>query len=174
MLFSMLAMPAISLHTSWRLPNNDLLQKLTSDVLEREVRKANRDLSHLLANIETPLARLDLLQKKYTELLADMKRVEREHIKAKKRADLLQKEKDASRSELSKTITRKDALEKLCRELQLQNKKLKVCLASLRKGRPIADVKALRTITSAWGTLRRVCGKICTTDSKEWSTMFKK
>ncbi len=66
------------------------------------------------------------MQRKYAELLAEMKRTEREHIKSKKRADQLQKEKDASRSELSKMTAVKEKLEKLCRELQKENKKLKV------------------------------------------------
>jgi len=90
------------------------------------VKKANRDLSNLLSTLETPMSRLDILQRKYTDLLADMKRTEREYNKTKKRADQLQKEKDASRSELSKMTTVKDKLEKLCRELQKDNKKLKV------------------------------------------------
>jgi hypothetical protein len=55
-----------------------------------------------------------------------MKRLEREYHKNKKRADQLQKEKDAGKSELSKTVTLKDKLEKLCRELQKENKKIKV------------------------------------------------
>jgi len=90
------------------------------------VKKANRDLSNLLSTLETPMSRLEIVQRKYTDLLADMKRMEREHIKSKKRADQLQKEKDASRSELGKMTTVKDKLEKLCRELQKDNKKLKV------------------------------------------------
>ncbi|KAI9671562.1 MAG: hypothetical protein M1817_003614 [Caeruleum heppii] len=93
--------------------------------IEREVKKANRDLSNLLSNIESPLSRLDTVQKKYTELLADMRRLDRDHAKNKKRADQLQKEKDHGRSELSKTVSMKEKLEKLCRELQRENKKLK-------------------------------------------------
>ena len=93
---------------------------------EREVKKANRDLSNLLSNIESPLSRLDAVQKKYTELLGDMRRLDRDHAKNKKRADLLQKEKDHGRSELGKTVSMKEKLEKLCRELQKENKKMKV------------------------------------------------
>lgn len=77
--------------------------------------------------METPLSRLEAVQKKYTELLADMKRLDRENIKSKKRADQVQKEKDQGRSELSKTISMKEKLEKLCRELTRENKKMKVC-----------------------------------------------
>ena len=56
-----------------------------------------------------------------------MKRLERDYQKSKKRADQLQKEKDGGKSELNKTVTIKDKLEKLCRELQKENKKIKVC-----------------------------------------------
>ena len=55
-----------------------------------------------------------------------MKRLERDYQKSKKRADQLQKEKDGGKSELNKTVTIKDKLEKLCRELQKENKKIKV------------------------------------------------
>ena len=72
------------------------------------------------------MSRLEVVQRKYTDLLADMKRLERDHQKSKKRADQLQKEKDQSRSELGKINALKDKLEKLCRELQKENKKLKV------------------------------------------------
>jgi uncharacterized protein (DUF3084 family) len=99
--------------------------------LEREVKKATRDLTNLLTGMETPLSRLEAVQKKYTELLADMKRLDRENVKSKKRADQLQKEKDQGRIELSKTVTMREKLEKICRELQRENKKLKVCYASL-------------------------------------------
>lgn len=96
--------------------------------IDREVKRANRDLSHLLSKLETPMNKLDALQRRYTEMLAEMKRTERELIKSKKRADQLQKERDSSRSELGKITTVKDKLEKLCRELQKENKKLKVGL----------------------------------------------
>jgi chromosome segregation ATPase len=71
------------------------------------------------------MQKIDHLHKRCSELLADMKRHERESIKNKKRGDQLQKEKDSSRNELSKTITLKEKLEKLCRELQKENNKLK-------------------------------------------------
>ena len=108
--------------------------------LEREVKKATRDLTSLLTGMETPLSRLEAVQKKYTELLADMKRLDREHVKSKKRADQLQKDKDHGRSELSKTISMKEKLEKLCRELTRENKKMKV------RGR-----KQRQATTSFWG-----------------------
>ena len=96
--------------------------------IEREVRKATRDLNNLLAGMGTPLERVDALQKRNVDLLAEMKRLERDHVKSKKRADQLQKEKDSGRSELNKTLSMKEKLEKLCRELTRENKKMKVCI----------------------------------------------
>lgn len=96
--------------------------------IEREVKKATRDLTNLLTGLDTPMSKLETVQRRYTELLADMKRVDRENTKNKKRADLFQKEKDQSRSQLTKTDAVKAKLETLCRELQRENKKLKVGL----------------------------------------------
>ena len=94
--------------------------------IDREVKKATRDLSNLLSNIDSPMTKLDVVQKKYSELLADMRRLDRANTKNKKRADQLQKEKDQGRTELSRSVSMKEKLEKLCRELQRENKKMKV------------------------------------------------
>jgi uncharacterized coiled-coil DUF342 family protein len=93
---------------------------------EREVKKATRDLNQLLSNIESPMTKLETVHKKYTELLADMKKLDRDYSKSKKRADQLQKDQDKGKSDLNKTVTMKDKLEKLCRELTKENKKVKV------------------------------------------------
>ncbi|KAF4762157.1 hypothetical protein N7455_000550 [Penicillium solitum] len=93
--------------------------------IEREVKKATRDLNQLLSNIESPMTKLETVHKKYTELLADMKKLDRDYSKSKKRADQLQKDQDKGKSDLNKTVTMKDKLEKLCRELTKENKKVK-------------------------------------------------
>lgn len=92
---------------------------------EREVKKANRELNNLTSKMDD-LQKIETLQKRVTEHLADMKRLERENLKNKKRGDMLQKEKDHARTELSKSMTLKEKLEKLCRELQRENNRLKV------------------------------------------------
>ena len=69
---------------------------------------------------------MEIIQQKYTDLLHEMKRLERDHTKARKRADQLQKEKDQSRTEMNKAISLKGKLETLCRELQKENKRIKV------------------------------------------------
>ncbi|KAJ5090716.1 hypothetical protein N7532_009400 [Penicillium argentinense] len=94
--------------------------------IEREVKKATRDLNQLLSQFESPMTRLETVHKKYTELLTDMKKLDRDYSKSKKRADQLQKDQDKSKNELGKTMTMKDKLEKLCRELTKENKKVKV------------------------------------------------
>ncbi|KAL9597798.1 MAG: hypothetical protein Q9219_004925 [cf. Caloplaca sp. 3 TL-2023] len=93
--------------------------------IEREVKKATRDLTNLLTGMETPLSRLEAVQTKYTDLLGRMKRLDQENAKNKKRGDMFQKEKEAQRTELTKTVSMKEKLEKLCRELTRENKKVK-------------------------------------------------
>ena len=80
----------------------------------------------MLATMESSTSRLDALQKRNMDLLTEMKMTQRELTRSKKRADQLQRERDSSRSELSKITTVKDKLEKLCRELQKENKLAKV------------------------------------------------
>jgi hypothetical protein len=79
-----------------------------------------------MSGYKDPLARADAVQKKYTQLLGEMKRTEREYQKQKRRGDQLQKERDTSKSELGKMTTMKDKLEKLSRETTIENRKLRV------------------------------------------------
>lgn len=72
------------------------------------------------------MQKIDHLTKRSSELLADMRRLEKENQKNKKRGDSLQKERDSGRTELGKTAGLKEKLEKLCRELQRDNNKMKV------------------------------------------------
>ncbi|KAH8882802.1 hypothetical protein GQ53DRAFT_439680 [Thozetella sp. PMI_491] len=92
--------------------------------IEREVKKANRELSSQTSKMNDS-QKIDHITKRCSDLLAEMKRHERENIKNKKKADQLQKEKDSIRNELSKTVGLREKLEKLCRELQKENNKLK-------------------------------------------------
>lgn len=101
--------------------------------IEAEVKKANRDLSQLLNTMEPHNSKLDTVQRKYTELLSEMKKVEREHVKAKKRGDQLQKEKEEVGKERTRERGLKEKLEKLSRELTRENKKLKEDLRDMRE-----------------------------------------
>lgn len=97
----------------------------TNDFAEREVKKANRELNSQTAKM-SDIQKIEHLTKRCSDLLAEMKRHERDNIKNKRRADQLQKDKDQGRSELTKNTGLKEKLEKLCRELQKENNKLKV------------------------------------------------
>ncbi|KAG8422680.1 hypothetical protein J3459_010140 [Metarhizium acridum] len=92
--------------------------------IEREVKRANRDLMQQVAKMDD-MQKIDHLTKRSSELLADMRRLEKENQRNKKRGDTLQKERDSSRTELGKTVGLKEKLEKLCRELQRDNNKMK-------------------------------------------------
>lgn len=137
--FSSLTSPALDIPRIYEslfnkpLPKNAMDQHKLTELppglfadIEREVKKATRDLTNLLSGIENPLSKLDATQKRYTDLVADMNRVMQENSKNKKRSDILQKEKDASRSELTKNAAMKSKIENLCRQLQNENKKLSV------------------------------------------------
>jgi len=92
--------------------------------IEREVKRAHRDMINQTAKMDD-VPKIDFLMKKSSDLLAEMRRVDRENQKNRKRGDVLQKERDNSRSDLSKQVQLKEKLEKLCRELQKDNNKLK-------------------------------------------------
>lgn len=99
---------------------------MSTFITEREVKKATRDLNQLLNTIESPMTRLETVHRKYTELLAEMKKLDRDYAKSKKRADQLQKDQDKGKADMSKTVQMKEKLEKLCREFTKENKKVKV------------------------------------------------
>ena len=101
--------------------------------IEAEVKKANRDLSQLLNTMEPHNSKLDAVQRRYTELLGEMKKVEREHVKAKKKSDQLQKDKEEIGKERMKEKGLKEKLEKLSRELTRENKKLKDDLRDIKE-----------------------------------------
>jgi ABC-type uncharacterized transport system fused permease/ATPase subunit len=105
--------------------NNGLILTLGFIHSEREVKKASRELHNQTSKLDD-IQKIEALQKRCADLFAEMKRLERDNIKNKKRGDQLQKEKDHSRTELSKNISLREKLEKLCRELQRENNRLKV------------------------------------------------
>lgn len=92
----------------------------------REVKRATRELNQQISKLDPMEKKIDYLIKRCSELVADLRRVTRDNKNNKCRADNLQKDKDVNRAELTKTVGLKDKLEKLCRELQRDNNKLKV------------------------------------------------
>lgn len=124
-----------------------------------------------LNGYKDPLARVNEIQKRFTTLVGDMKRLERDYQKSKKRADQLQKEKDTAKSELSKANSLKEKLEKLSRETSNENRKLRVCFCSAKfTGTTSKMIRPMFSNSAMWN-LR--CGKNYTIDSSKWSWMLK-
>lgn len=114
---------------------------------ERGLKKISKELQQQVAKLDN-VQKIESLTKRCTELYAEMKKLEKETNKQKKRADQLQKEKDQNRAELTKAVGLKEKLEKLCRELQKENNKLKVGGVEvlehmLRSGHGEADLELL-------------------------------
>ena len=103
------------------------MQHGTNLCTEREVKKASRELTNTISNLD-PIAKVNRLQKECSELLAKLKRLEKEQIKTKRRADLMSKERDATKSELNTTKGLKAKLESLSRDTTNDNRKLRVWL----------------------------------------------
>jgi chromosome segregation ATPase len=95
--------------------------------IEREVKKANRELWASIHKMDE-MAKMTHLQNRCTQLLTDLKRLQRDHKSTKTRADKLQKERDSAKSDLTKVTSIRDKLEKLSRETTTENRKLRVCL----------------------------------------------
>lgn len=90
-----------------------------------------RDLDKSMSGADN-IQKIEQLQKKCTTFYADLKRQEREFAKQKKRADTLQKEKDTAKTELNKATSMKEKLEKLSRETNNENRKLRADVQRLQ------------------------------------------
>ncbi|KAI8052931.1 myosin-like coiled-coil protein-domain-containing protein [Syncephalis plumigaleata] len=102
---------------------------LLVDADERDIinsiKKANREMTQLIRAQGDQSEKLGILHRKYMELFQDMKRLEKEHTKLKKREDIIIREKDAARNDMTRAISVKSKLENLCRELQRENRRIK-------------------------------------------------
>lgn len=100
-------------------------EKTQQAEVDREVKKESKVVDEELNRITDPLERAEAIKKKYDALYADMRKLEREYTRSKKRADQLQKDKDKATSEFTKVNTQREKMEKLSRTFQQENKKLK-------------------------------------------------
>ncbi|KAI1240862.1 hypothetical protein IHE44_0009308 [Lamprotornis superbus] len=88
-------------------------------------RKEATLLMQSLNKLNTPEEKLDLLFKKYAELLEEHRAEQKKLKYLQKRQAQITKEKDQLQSEHSRAILARSKLESLCRELQRHNKNLK-------------------------------------------------
>ncbi|XP_005230223.2 beta-taxilin [Falco peregrinus] len=99
-------------------------QKLEKKILKGLGKEATL-LMQSLNKMNTPEEKLDLLFKKYAELLEEHRAEQKKLKYLQKRQAQITKEKDQLQSEHSRAILARSKLESLCRELQRHNKNLK-------------------------------------------------
>ncbi|KAM6459899.1 beta-taxilin [Liasis olivaceus] len=99
-------------------------QKLEKKILKGLGKEATL-LMQQLTKLNTPEEKLDVLFKKYAELLEEHRSEQKKLKCLQKRQTQLIKEKDQLQSEHSRAILARSKLEGLCRELQRHNKTLK-------------------------------------------------
>uniref|UniRef100_A0ABM5G365 Beta-taxilin isoform X1 n=2 Tax=Pogona vitticeps TaxID=103695 RepID=A0ABM5G365_9SAUR len=99
-------------------------QKLEKKMLKGLGKEATLLMQHL-NKLNTPEEKLDILFKKYAELLEEHRTEQKKLKHLQKRQAQLIKEKDQLQSEHSRAILARSKLESLCRELQRHNKTLK-------------------------------------------------
>jgi chromosome segregation ATPase len=92
------------------------------------VKKGMREMGYELKAFADLNRKVDFLNERYRELLFNMKRLERDHRTAKRRADQTQKEKDTAKSELNKMTNKNAKLESLSKDLNKMVRDLRVCL----------------------------------------------
>ncbi|NXC52866.1 TXLNB protein, partial [Aleadryas rufinucha] len=108
-------------------PSGNKEQKLEKKILKglgKYLHKATL-LMQSLNKLNTPEEKLDLLFKKYAELLEEHRAEQKKLKYLQKRQAQITKEKDQLQSEHSRAILARSKLESLCRELQRHNKNLK-------------------------------------------------
>ncbi|KAL3428287.1 muscle-derived protein (neurite-outgrowth-promoting) [Phlyctema vagabunda] len=107
-----------------QLESANLKEDEEAQEVERDVKVNKREMNQAITKLDD-VAKIDYLSSKATEFFREMKRTQLSYQKEKKARDQLQKEKDRNGSELSKSVTLREKLEKLCRELQRENNRLK-------------------------------------------------
>ncbi|XP_021408742.2 beta-taxilin [Lonchura striata] len=105
-------------------PSGNKEQKLEKKILKGLGKEATL-LMQNLNKLNTPEEKLDLLFKKYAELLEEHRAEQKKLKYLQKRQAQITKEKDQLQSEHSRAILARSKLESLCRELQRHNKNLK-------------------------------------------------
>ncbi|KAK5943029.1 hypothetical protein PMZ80_004034 [Knufia obscura] len=113
-------------------------EKTQQAEVDREVKKESRQVDDELNKITSDQERADVIKRRYDDLFASMKKLERELAKSKKKSDQLQKEKDKITTEHNKATVQKDKMEKLSRTFQQDNKKLKDENGKLRESEKTA------------------------------------
>ncbi|KAL2727192.1 alpha-taxilin-like isoform X3 [Vespula squamosa] len=101
---------------------------------KKDIKKTGEQYSESLNDVQTMKEKLDVMSKKYSDIVDDNKRLLLNLKQSEKKIMLLQREKEQFQSERNKALLTRKRLENLCRELQKQNKTVKEeCLSRLKK-----------------------------------------
>ncbi|XP_039913338.1 beta-taxilin [Hirundo rustica] len=137
-------------------PSSNKEQKLEKKILKGLGKEATL-LMQSLNKLNTPEEKLDLLFKKYAELLEEHRAEQKKLKYLQKRQAQLTKEKDQLQSEHSRAVLARSKLESLCRELQRHNKNLKE--ETLQRARE-EDEKRKEITNHFQGTLSEIQAQI--------------
>ncbi|XP_015181470.1 PREDICTED: alpha-taxilin isoform X2 [Polistes dominula] len=100
----------------------------------KNVKKTGVHLLETVNDVQTLKEKLDVMSKKYSDMVDDNKRLLLNLKQSEKKVVLLLREKEQFQSERNKALLTRKRLENLCRELQKQNKTVKEeCLSRLKK-----------------------------------------
>lgn len=102
-----------------------LLKKKHEEKHRKKDPRSWENITKATANLDEA-AKLALIEQKYNDLYNDLRRTTISSQNVVKQCTVLQKEADHCQSELTKSIVARARLENLCRELQKQNKQIKV------------------------------------------------
>nr|KAF7427608.1 hypothetical protein H0235_007302 [Vespula pensylvanica] len=101
---------------------------------KKDIKKTGEQCSEVVIDAQTMKEKLDVMSKKYSDIVDDNKRLLLNLKQSEKKIMLLQREKEQFQSERNKALLTRKRLENLCRELQKQNKTVKEeCLSRLKK-----------------------------------------
>ncbi|XP_046817653.1 alpha-taxilin [Vespa crabro] len=101
---------------------------------KKEIKKTGEQCLEAVNDVQTLKEKLDVMSKKYSDIVDDNKRLLLNLKQSEKKIMLLQREKEQFQSERNKALLTRKRLENLCRELQKQNKTVKEeCLSRLKK-----------------------------------------
>lgn len=101
-------------------------QKKREDKIRRRDSKALENILKLVNSVPEQ-DRLLTLSNKYGELYDEFRNLQIAYAALKKQSEMVQKEKDQLQTEQGRSVLARSRLESLCRELQRQNKLIKVC-----------------------------------------------
>lgn len=109
-----------------RMEQGNAVDRAQDKEIEREVKKANREMQSILNSLPDSMAKIDALQKKTTELLTELKKTQRTLAAEKKKSEIMTKERNEQKERADRSEKQNLAAQRLSRTLGEDKKKLEV------------------------------------------------